>query len=114
MKLTCPPAQMAGLLSATGVAEATGAVARAGNGVAYVQLAGADIAAIQKAARAAHDLGGNAVLEEAPDEVKRAVDAWDPAGIAATRRNDYDLMRAIKAQFDPKNTLNPGRFVAGI
>jgi glycolate oxidase FAD binding subunit len=35
-------------------------------------------------------------------------DVWGDAGDA------LPLMRAIKTQFDPKNTLNPGRFVGGI
>jgi glycolate oxidase FAD binding subunit len=36
------------------------------------------------------------------------LDAWGKAGDALA------LMRAVKNQFDPKNTLNPGRFVGGI
>jgi glycolate oxidase FAD binding subunit len=36
------------------------------------------------------------------------LDAWGSPGDALT------LMRAVKAQFDPKGTLNPGRFVGGI
>lgn len=36
------------------------------------------------------------------------LDAWGKAGDA------LPLMRAVKNQFDPKNTLNPGRFVGGI
>ena len=36
------------------------------------------------------------------------LDAWGKAGDA------QPLMRAVKNQFDPKNTLNPGRFVGGI
>lgn len=36
------------------------------------------------------------------------MDAWGSAGDA------LGLMRALKAQFDPKGTLNPGRFVGGI
>jgi len=35
-------------------------------------------------------------------------DAWGSPGDA------LPLMRAVKAQFDPKGTLNPGRFVGGI
>jgi glycolate oxidase FAD binding subunit len=39
---------------------------------------------------------------------KSEIDAWGNAGDA------LPLMRAVKTQFDPKNTLNPGRFVGGI
>ena len=38
----------------------------------------------------------------------RKLDAWGSPGDA------LPLMRAVKAQFDPKGTLNPGRFVGGI
>ena len=37
-----------------------------------------------------------------------AIDAWGSPGDA------FPLMRAVKEQFDPKGTLNPGRFVGGI
>lgn len=36
------------------------------------------------------------------------LDSWSPVDDA------IGLMRAVKAQFDPKGTLNPGRFVGGI
>jgi glycolate oxidase FAD binding subunit len=38
----------------------------------------------------------------------KAIDSWGTSGDA------FDLMRAVKKQLDPKNTLNPGRFVGGI
>ena len=37
-----------------------------------------------------------------------AFDAWGTAG------DTLSLMKAVKQQLDPKNTLNPGRFVSGI
>jgi glycolate oxidase FAD binding subunit len=37
-----------------------------------------------------------------------SIDAWGDAGDAVP------LMRAVKRQLDPKNSLNPGRFVGGI
>jgi glycolate oxidase FAD binding subunit len=52
--------------------------------------------------------GGHATLEWAPLAVKSEVPVWDDLG-AASR-----LMQRIKAQLDPANLLNPGRFVAGI
>jgi glycolate oxidase FAD binding subunit len=51
--------------------------------------------------------GGSLVVFHRPSEMGR-LDAWGQAGDAVP------LMRAVKNQFDPKNTLNPGRFVAGI
>lgn len=52
--------------------------------------------------------GGHAALEWAPLAVKVQVPVWDDAGAAGR------LMQRIKAQLDPHNLLNPGRFVAGI
>ena len=51
---------------------------------------------------------GSAVLDAAPLAVKEAVGVWDDAGAAGR------IMRRIKEELDPKNVLNPGRFVSGI
>jgi glycolate oxidase FAD binding subunit len=52
--------------------------------------------------------GGSVVVVKAPPELKRAVDAWGPAGDA------LGLMRRVKERFDPDRRLSPGRFVGGI
>jgi len=52
--------------------------------------------------------GAHAVLEWAPLAVKSELPVWDDAGAAGR------IMQRIKAQLDPRNILNPGRFVAGI
>lgn len=56
----------------------------------------------------AHAAGGHASVTWAPLPVKSALPVWDDAGAAGR------LMQRIKAQLDPNNVLNPGRFVAGI
>jgi len=40
--------------------------------------------------------------------LKRAVNVWGAA------RPDFELMRRVKAIFDPQNVLSPGRFAGGI
>jgi len=50
---------------------------------------------------------GSLVVLHRPDKMS-AFDAWGTAGDA------LPLMNAVKKQLDPKNTLNPGRFVGGI
>jgi len=54
------------------------------------------------------ELGGSAFLQSMPAELRESMEPWGepPASIA--------LMREIKKQFDPKRTLNPGRFMGGI
>jgi glycolate dehydrogenase FAD-binding subunit len=52
--------------------------------------------------------GGSLSILSCPPEVKSQMDVWGSAGDA------LPLMRGIKAQFDPKGVLNPGRFIAGI
>ena len=48
------------------------------------------------------------MLDWAPLAVKSQVPVWDDPGAAGR------IMQRIKAQLDPHNVLNPGRFVAGI
>jgi len=54
-----------------------------------------------------HSRGGSLVVLRRPLGLD-SMDAWGNAG------DDVSLMRALKHQLDPKNTLNPGRFVGGI
>ena len=51
--------------------------------------------------------GGSVVILRRPKELV-LLDAWGIPGDALR------LMRAVKLHLDPKNTLNPGRFVGGI
>jgi glycolate oxidase FAD binding subunit len=50
---------------------------------------------------------GALVVLRRPPELN-SIDAWGNAG------DSVSLMRAVKRQLDPRNTLNPGRFVGGI
>lgn len=63
------------------------------------------VAALRSALAAA---GGYAVIEEAPEALRGRLDLWGPAPEA------LPLMRALKAQWDPRNVLNPGRYIGGI
>ena len=53
-----------------------------------------------------HAGGSLAVLQHPAD--MQSIDAWGTPG------DSLPLIRAVKKQFDPKNTLNPSRFVGGI
>ena len=85
-----------------GVVRAALFSAREGGEIAPVAATLADWRAIARGA------GGHAVLEWAPLAVKSQVPVWDDPGAAGR------IMQRIKAQLDPQNLLNPGRFVAGI
>lgn len=51
---------------------------------------------------------GEAIFHAMPQRWRGSVDAWgDPPP-------SFPLMRALKAQFDPKGLCNPGRFVGGL
>ncbi|MBI4592692.1 MAG: FAD-binding oxidoreductase [Candidatus Rokubacteria bacterium] len=106
--------QGAGAARQRGLVSAWGAHAGAGVATAALFTPGeppeiAPIAAVLEDWRAlARAGGGHAVLEWAPLAVKAQVPVWDDAGAAGR------VMQRIKAQLDPHNILNPGRFVAGI
>ncbi len=51
--------------------------------------------------------GGSLVVTDAPPALLATLDPWGSSPALA-------LMQRVKAQFDPHNTLNPGRYVGGI
>ena len=87
-------------------------IAAADSGLLFVDAPCADLdqatRGIEAARAALAPLGGNLTVEQAPPELKQRVDVWGPAGEGAR------LMHRVKQEFDPRRTLNPGRFVDGI
>jgi glycolate oxidase FAD binding subunit len=62
-----------------------------------------DLVQLRAAATAA---GGKLIVQKNPDGLAlSAADVWGPPG------SEVRVMQAIKERFDPKNILNPGRFV---
>jgi glycolate oxidase FAD binding subunit len=51
---------------------------------------------------------GHAIIFSAPAELKRGVEVWGESPPTLS------LMRGLKHQFDPKELLNPGRFLGGL
>jgi glycolate oxidase FAD binding subunit len=98
------PSALAGVLRA---AEGCGGavVGRAALGVSYVAVEPDAVEAL----RAALPAGARGVLRDAPAEVRAALDPWGEQDGAA-----LELMRRVKARFDPAGACNPGLFVGGI
>ena len=117
VKISAPPAELAGVLDSTlGASSRLGVTPRitghAGTGVTYVGLSGGGEEARAGVVEELREIwlrrGGSVVVREAPPAFKERVEAWGPIG---TR---LDLSRRVKEKFDPRGILNPGRFVGGI
>jgi glycolate oxidase FAD binding subunit len=79
-------------------------------GLGWLRLegeAGSLRATLQAMRTELESLGGSVVVLHRPEKMPE-FDAWGNAGDA------LPLMKAVKQQLDPRNTLNPGRFVRGI
>jgi glycolate oxidase FAD binding subunit len=81
-------------------------------GAGCLRLEGPDgealLAAVEELRRNLEARGGSFIVLRCPVEIKSKFDVWGSAG------DSLPLMRSIKAQFDPKGVLNPGRFIGGI
>ncbi len=77
------------------------AVARAASGVCYGYFEQAEATAGWSART--REMGWKAVIEFAPEARKRSFDLWPSPG------GDFEIMRRVKALFDPSNLLNRGR-----
>ena len=63
---------------------------------------------IRQARAYAHGVGGSLIVERVPPAVKDSLDVWDYAG------GSLEVMKSLKAQYDPNGILNPNRFTGGI
>ncbi len=84
--------------------------AHAGHGLVFVQLSGEDtalVSVVQELRQEARKRQGSLVVTDAPPDVVQQIDVWGPVPA-------FDVMRNLKARFDPNNILNPGRFVGGL
>lgn len=80
----------------------------AASGIGTVRLVAATAETVEQLRRRCTMAGGYLTLLEAPLSLKKTVDVWGYSGDA------LGTMKALKAQFDPHNTLSPGRFVGGL
>jgi glycolate oxidase FAD binding subunit len=81
------------------------AAGRAALGVIFVRLDGdpaSHAAIVGELRREATARRGSAVLLTAPPDIKAQLGTWGSNGDAVP------IMRAVKARFDPRGTLNPG------
>ncbi len=79
------------------------------DGVGFVRFDG-NSSAFPSVVTAVRETAGveYAVVFDCPDEVKRGLDVW------GVRPDALALMRRLKERFDPRGTLNAGRFAGGI
>jgi glycolate oxidase FAD binding subunit len=112
-KFATLPAQMAEsieTIARLSVGKLPWSIVAQATGIGWARLAG-EASVIESALRELRANiergGGSLVIAHRPAGIS-ALDAWGNAGDA------LPLLRAVKWQFDPRGTLNPGRFVGGI
>jgi glycolate oxidase FAD binding subunit len=93
-------------------AESLGAAPRlrahAGNGIVFGHYRDLSWEAARELVRAWRAAAAAVVVIRSPPEWKPALDVWGPPPA------DLDAMRQVKARFDPRGILNPGRFLDGL
>jgi glycolate oxidase FAD binding subunit len=108
-KLSAPPASASGLVGELTAIEGAEAFLDWSGGLVWLALP-AGIDASHEAVRAAVDrTTGHATLFRAPEEIRRNVPVFPPQPGAKTM-----LAQRVKAAFDPKGILNPGRMYEDI
>jgi glycolate oxidase FAD binding subunit len=107
LKVSGRPSDLARMVRAAYGAEGT-LVARAALGLGWIALEGEDLVERVRSIRLV--LAPRAcTLLDAPDTVRSAVDPWPE-----TDEGALEVMRRVKARFDPARIFRPGAFVGGI
>ena len=111
IRLSVPIAAVQEVFEKT-LSDQAGCVAAADIGTGIIRLAldthGSAVEKVDQLRARAAAAGGTAMIEKAPTAVRLAADAWGSVGSTA------EIMRSVKARFDPQSMLNPGKFVLGL
>lgn len=113
-KMTVPTGSVARVLATVERSGESGErvryVAHAGAGAVWLVPDGdpRSMPGFEKLAALAREHRGYAMVAKAPWELKEGIDVWGEAPAS------LHLMRRVKREFDPKDVLSPGRFVAGV
>jgi glycolate oxidase FAD binding subunit len=107
VRVAAPPSLLAAVIGAAQDCDGT-LVGRAALGSSFVEVAPDAVSRLLSRLPA----GARAMILDAPASVRGEHDPWG-AG-TGTASPALDLMRRVKARFDPAGTCNPGLFVGGI
>jgi len=105
VRVSARPSSLGAVLRATEDRAGT-LVGRAALGISFVELEPAAVDGFV----ATLPTGAHAVLLDAPGELRARCDVWG----ATTGAGGLELMRRVKARFDPAHACNPGVYVGGI
>src|SRR5581483_5360160 len=105
VRVAARPSQLAAVLGAAEACSGT-LVGRVALGISFVEL---DPDAVEQLTDKLPP-GARTVLLDAPPELRSRLDAWG----ASPGADALELMKRVKARFDPAQTCNPGLFVGGI
>lgn len=88
-------------------------LAHLGRGVVYAgttaSLRGDQLASLfAEFSGVASSMGGHAIVEKTRPELKEGLDVW------GLRPDAFGVMERLKAEFDDRGVLNPGRYVGGL
>jgi glycolate oxidase FAD binding subunit len=104
VRVAARPSALAEVIEAADACGCT-LVGRAALGTSFVEV---DPAAIERL-RASMPAGSTSVILDAPAELRAEIDPW-----GVDEGPALELMRRLKARFDPSGACNPGVYVGGI
>jgi len=104
VRVAAPPTSLAAVIAAVEACDGT-LVGRAALGASFIEVAPDLVSGVRMALPA----GARAALLDAPLALRAAGDTW-----GAKPGPELELMRRVKARFDPAGTCNPGLFAGGI
>jgi glycolate oxidase FAD binding subunit len=104
VRVAAPPMSLAAVIGAADACEGT-LVGRAALGASFIEVAPELVSGLRTALPA----GARATLLDGPAALRADGDPW-----GAEPGPELELMRRVKARFDPTGTCNPGLFVGGI